>query len=162
MAVNQPPVTPRGRLVGYAVLVAILGLVAFMIWAGARGKFGISQTAETLSAPFPAVLTHVDAPDRRCKGTPTECRVMFTLRITNPTDRIAYVQACHLIAQFDPSGPLSVDVFISAGPAGVAIPAGTTWRAFGQQQLPIAQKNVNPNRATVSCTGLDWHGNPPI
>jgi hypothetical protein len=162
VAVNQPPVTPRGRLVGYAVLVAILALVAFMIWAGARGKFGISMTAETLSAPFPAVVTHVDAPYRRCKGTPTECRVMFMLRITNPTDRIAYVQACHLIAHFNQNGPLSVDVFISGGPAGVAIPPGTTRKAFGQQQLPVAQKNVSPYRATVSCTGLDWHGNPPI
>jgi len=97
-----------------------------------------------------------------CGGAPPYCTIRFTLRVTNPTDRDANVMQCHIVAPSGGAQPVSVDVGIGF-PAGTFVPAGGTSEAEGQQQVHVTyEEAVNLGKGTVTCTGLDWHGNAPI
>jgi hypothetical protein len=84
------------------------------------------------------------------------CPVGYKVKITNPTDRDADVQACILVESPQIHLPL-----VSAG-AGLTVRAHTGRTARARFVVPIAKdaaKDLAGQR--VSCTGLDWHGNPP-
>jgi hypothetical protein len=120
------------------------------------------SSAEVLDTPFPAVVSTLQVRSQSCGGPPPYCTVRFTLRITNPTDRDANVQQCHIVAPSGGAQPLSVGVGIGF-PAGTFVPAGGISEAEGQQQVPVTYREaVNLGKGRVTCTGLDWHGNAPI
>jgi hypothetical protein len=85
------------------------------------------------------------------------CLVDYEVRITNPTDRDADVQACILV------DPPQIHLPLVGAGAGLTVRADTGRTTNARFVLPIAKDDAEDlvGRA-VSCTGLDWHGNPPI
>ena len=110
--------------------------------------------AEVIPTPFPGTVLAAHAANGKC--THDGCPFAYRVRITNPTDHDAYVQECTLP---EPT-PMRLPV---RGISGLAIQAYATTTASADFMLPIqkdAAKGLVGQRA--SCTGLDWHGDPPI
>jgi hypothetical protein len=128
-------------------------LIVLSLFFGCHGGVGV-QRAEVLSTPFPGTLVSLDPAVGTCieAGCPFE----YSVRITNPTDRDASVQACMLQA-------LRLRIPVLPIPAGVGIPPHTTTTAGGHFFLPIPKDHAEGLVGRdVTCTGLDWHGNAPI
>jgi len=133
-----------------------------LVVLGSCSSLGLGGSAEVLNTPFPAALVDLQVRSHSCGGAPPYCTIRFTLRVTNPTDRDANVMQCHIVAPSGGAQPVSVDVGIGF-PAGTFVPAGGTSEAEGQQQVHVTyEEAVNLGKGTVTCTGLDWHGNAPI
>ena len=114
---------------------------------------------ESLDTPFPAQVTKVRFHHPECR---THCFVGYQLGVTNPTDRDVNVLECHLVPAV--GGPIASPVLLTIGePAGVWVPAGATRLGEGSTELRLAAQGVATLRhGTVTCTGVDWHGNLPI
>jgi hypothetical protein len=139
-------VSPARMLLPLLVLVACYG----------------GTSAEVLDTPFPATLVSLHVRPHTCGGAPPYCSVRFTLRVTNPTDRDANVMECDVVADSGGAPSLSADLGIGF-PAGAFVPAGGTSEAEGQQQVHLNyEEAVKLEHGTVTCTGLDWHGDAPI
>lgn len=72
-------------------------------------------------------------------------------------DRDVNVQDCRLVNEDD------LRLFITGQPAGVGMAAKEAVTVRVTAQLPIKKAGVEGLRgADVTCTALDWHGEPPI
>jgi hypothetical protein len=115
---------------------------------------GGPNRAEVLSTPFPGAVLTARAMGGEC--TSDGCLVDYTVRITNPTGRDADVQACILVE------PPQIQLPVVGAGAGFAIHAHAVRTTRARFVVPIAKdaaKDLVGQR--VSCTGLDWLGNPP-
>jgi hypothetical protein len=127
----------------------------FLILLSACGSAGGPNRAEVLPTPFPGTVRTARAMGSDC--TPDGCLVDYAVRVTNPTDRDADVQACILVE------PPQIQLPLLGPPPGFAIQAHAVRTVNGRFILPIekdAAEDLVGRR--VSCTGLDWHGNEPI
>jgi hypothetical protein len=118
-----------------------------------HSAMGVRQ-AEVIATPFPGTVAAAQATRGTC--VPEGCPFVYRVRITNPTDRDANVQECTLVA---PPG-IRLPVM---GISGLGMGAHATKTVRARSVLPIdkdAAKDLVGQRA--SCTGLDWHGDPPI
>jgi hypothetical protein len=83
------------------------------------------------------------------------CPFSYRMRFTNPMDRDASVQECYLV-----DGSLRLPLTTIAG---VSVQAHGTRTARATYVLPLG-KNAAEGLVgmRITCTGLDWHGHPPI
>jgi hypothetical protein len=125
----------------------------FVVSTACQSGTGVHQ-AEVIATPFPGTVLAAHATSGKC--LPEACPFVYRVRITNPTDRDANVQTCTLT---EPPG-MRLPVM---GIGGVGMGAFATKTVSASFVLPIersAAKGLVGQRA--SCTGLDWHGDPPI
>jgi hypothetical protein len=117
--------------------------------------YGGPSRAEVLPAPFPGTVLTARAIGGECGSD--GCQFDYKVRITNPTDRDADVQECSL------AEPRDMQLPVTGPAAGVAILAHTERTMTGRFFLPIP-KDVAKDLVgqEVSCTGLDWHADPPV
>ena len=124
--------------------------LVMLLLAACRGS-GVHQ-AETIPGAFPGTLLRIQ-PAGPCAadGCPFEYRV----RITNPTDRDASVQECIM-----PTAGIRIPVM---GIAGLGVSPHSTVTELARFLLPVSKHTVTtwPGRS-LSCVGLDWHGDPPV
>ena len=129
-------------------------VVTLLVLATAcHSALGVRQ-AEVIPTPFPGTVLAAHAGNGTC--TQDGCPFVYRVRITNPTDRDANVQECTLMEP--PRMRLPV-----MGISGLGMGAHATKTVSASFVLPIekgAAKSLVGQRA--SCTGLDWHGDPPI
>jgi hypothetical protein len=119
------------------------------------GSVGGPHRAEELSTPFPGTVLTARAIGGECSAD--GCQIDYEVRITNPTDREADVAECSLVEAPHMQLPL-----VGAG-AGFALQAHAVRTVNARFVLPIAKETAEDLVGRrVSCTGLDWHGNPPI
>ncbi len=115
------------------------------------GSAGVHQ-AETLPTPLPGSVQAAHA-----HGTcgSDGCPVTYRVRFTNPMDREANVQECSLVDRTLLLPLMSV--------AGVHVAAHATKSATATAVLRIAKTTAEGLVGErITCTGLDWHGDPPL
>jgi hypothetical protein len=116
---------------------------------------GGSTTGELLPTPFPGSVISAEQAGR-C--TSSHCMVTYRVRIMNPTPGDANVQDCLVL----PAVPGLVRLPIM-GIAGLGIPAGATRTITARFLLPIGRSGVDGLAGRqLACTGIDWHGSPPV
>jgi hypothetical protein len=109
--------------------------------------------ATRIASPFPGTVLTARARERTCETR--RCWVEYRVRITNPTDIDANVQTCTVEAT-----QMRLPIM---GIAGFEMPGGATKTVSAKFELPIEQRAIHGLiGADLTCTGLDWHGNPPI
>lgn len=135
------------------ILAAGAALIALTTSACSRSNL--------IDTPFPGVIVSASAPHPK-KCTDQRCLATYEVTITNPTQKDANVLECHLDDGQDPAmGGLTIPV-ATAG-SGVAILGGATARASAMYILPVSPASIERLVGlTVTCQGIDWHGNPPI
>jgi hypothetical protein len=113
-----------------------------------------ARQAEVLSTPFPGTVLAAHATGGKCSNGGA-CPFVYRVRITNPTDKDANVQGCTLAT---PSINLPI---MGIGGLGISAHSAKTVTARFDLKIP---KRAAPELVGqgISCTGLDWHGNPPI
>ena len=114
---------------------------------------GDVRQAEILPTPLPGVVLSANIQHGKCGAD--GCTFTYRLRITNPMDRDVNVQECRLV-----DGSLRLPLTTIAG---VGFRAHATKTVSATYVLPVdkdAASGLVDQR--VTCTGLDWHGNPPI
>ena len=115
---------------------------------------GHGFTAEILPTPFAGTVLTAHADHGKCLRA--GCPFDYRISITNPTDRDANVQVCRLVE----TPRLRLPVMHVAG-LSIRAHATRTWKAYSI--LPIEKKAAQELAGRrLSCTGLDWHGHPPI
>jgi hypothetical protein len=114
-----------------------------------------ATTGEQLPTPFPGSVLSA-TPERHCGRS--RCLATYRVKITNPTDRDAYVQDCAV----SPPVP-GLDRLPIMGIAGLSVLAGRTSMTTARFTLPVGRHEVvSLAGRTLACTGIDWHGSPPI
>lgn len=84
------------------------------------------------------------------------CLFTYRLRLTDPMDRDVNVLDCALAEQ-------SLRLPIIGQPGGLGISAGDSVTFCTEAVLPIQKSAARGLRGSqLTCTGLDWHGDPPI
>jgi hypothetical protein len=112
------------------------------------------HSAETLTTPFPGVIVSATPTHEKCRVE--GCRFEYLVRISNPTDVDANVQTCTLAAHRQTEVPVQ-------GIAGADVPPHRSTTVLATNVLPYLKGDVKALVGQrLSCTGLDWHGNPPI
>ena len=112
------------------------------------------HSAEILATPFPGVIVSAHLNGGKCR--PEGCRFEYRVRITNPTDVDANVQTCTLATDKRTEVPIQ-------GIAGAEVPPQGSRTVLATASLPFSKSQVQVLIGQrLSCTGLDWHGNPPI
>jgi hypothetical protein len=82
----------------------------------------------------------------------------YRVQITNPTDTDASVQDCAVAPPVAGLTRLPVQ-----GIAGLEIPGQAKRTVTATFQMPIGLSQVKALAGHgLACTGIDWHGNPPI
>jgi hypothetical protein len=127
-------------------------LLLFALGACGFGQAGVHR-AETLTTPFPGTVLSAHVRHGGCSQE--GCPFVYRVSITNPTDRDANVQTCTL------AEPLSIQLPVM-GIAGLDVPARATRTVDARFVLPVQPSDASNLIGRVSCTGLDWHGDPPI
>jgi hypothetical protein len=126
---------------------------ALMVLLAACQSHGGFHQAEVLPTPLPGVVVAAHAQKGECSTD--GCPVNYRVRFTNPMDRHAQVQECLLADQ-----PLVLPLMTIAG---VEVLAHATKLVTATALLPIRKDDAEQLVGqTIACTGLDWHGNPPI
>jgi hypothetical protein len=121
----------------------------------------LGGSAEVLDTPFPAKVLELSGQASRCSDQ--GCRISYRIDVTNPTDRDANVQTCTLTPSSDGTEPIELGI-VNGLPAGLSVPAGKTRVGIGGPLvIPVQFADLDGLRnGSVTCTGLDWQGHPPI
>jgi hypothetical protein len=127
-------------------------LAVSLLSLSACSSSGVHQ-AETLSTPFPGTLLSIRAAG---KCTADGCPYDYWVQITNPTQGDANVQDCNL-----PSAGIQLPIM---GIGGFDIQAGATKKVRAHFLLPGVNRHAADRWVgqSLSCVGLDWHGDPPV
>lgn len=114
----------------------------------------VGHQAEVLPTLIPGVVLAAKASHHECVAD--GCLFRYRLRLTNPMDRDIHIKDCRLVDE-----PLQFPNL--GGPAGVGISANATVTFGALAQLPIEKEAAKGLRGSeITCTGLDWHGDPPV
>lgn len=128
-------------------------LITLLFTLGCLACGGAGHSAEVLPTPIAGEVLKATAGHHACSAD--GCPFSFEVRLTNPMDRDAQVQACSVVGQ---QLQLSLNTI-----GGVYVKAGATEVAEGNRFLPLKKKAAaGLVGQSLSCEGLDWHGNPPI
>jgi hypothetical protein len=131
--------------VGVAILIVLL--------TACESNQGIKQ-AEALPTPLTGVVLAARAGNHKC--SPDGCLFIYRLRVTNPMDRAVNVQECRRVDD-------SLRLPLTGVPAGVEVSANATITVGGTFLLPVAKDEAKGLLGVaVTCTGIDWHSQPPV
>lgn len=133
-------------------------LVGILLAVGAA--CGMNRSGNLIETPFPGVVIGASTvrPTRCADG---RCFANYAIRITNPTGGDASVLMCHLDeGQDEVMGRLNIQVGMIGG---AWVPAGSTRTVRFSSSLPVSIDDLaRMPGLTVTCQGIDRHGNPPV
>jgi hypothetical protein len=129
-------------------------VLVLTLLAGCQGEAAGVHQAEVLPTPVTGVVEAFVPKGHDCNPH-VGCPFAYTLKLTNPMDRNVQVQTCSVPAK-------QVDLALNTI-GGVDLAAGATGSFDGYRYLKLPKHAIDGfDGSTVTCQGLDWHGDPPI
>ena len=114
----------------------------------------MSGTAEVLPTPLSGVVRSAAPGKGSCSGD--GCPARLRIEISNTTDRDAYVQMCTAQERH-------LDLYVTGPPAGAFVASGRSVTVGSSYLVPISKAEISALKgAHLDCSGLDWHGDPPV
>jgi len=134
-----------------SLVIALISLTFTSV--ACRGQAQGVHSAEVLPTPVTGVVLTATANHHKCSTD--GCLFTYRLRLTNPMNQDVNVHDCLI--------PGILRLPILGAPAGADVSANATIRLRSTAQLPIKKSEADGLQGeAVTCTALDWHGNPPI